>query len=159
MTHMVTQKERDLLDAFRESGMTPTGEWWYGFPLGFGLEYGNLREADAICITSRSSNSSDNSSTREATVESPSWFREQRQADWLEGEQVTIVEAKSAGGTWRALGQLIVYREMFEMDWKASVDALIIVAEESVPGRDSEWLFNTRLDEAELFIFDGEEFR
>lgn len=154
---MVTQSEEKLLDDFRKSGMAPTGEWWYDFPLGFQLESGNIREADAICITSRSSNNSEKSDSV-STTKSRDWFRKQRQSGWLEGEQLTIVEAKSSGGTWRALGQLIVYRELLEMDWAANVVDLVIVADKSVPGKDSEQLFNTRLDEAELFIFDGEEF-
>jgi hypothetical protein len=38
------------------------------------------------------------------------------------------------GGTWRAPGQLIVYRTLFEMDWNATVEDLVILANALVPG-------------------------
>lgn len=152
---MVTDSEQKVAEAFRASDYAPTGEWWSGFPLGFELESGNIREADGVCITSRSPDGPD----MDARTESRDWFREQRESGWLDEEHVTLVEVKSSGGTWRALGQLIVYRELFEMDWNATVDDLIIVADASVPGKDSEELFHHHLDESDLFVHDDGEFR
>lgn len=94
----------------------------------------------------------------EARTESREWFRERRESGWLNGNRASIIEVKVTGGTWRALGQLIMHRGSFEMDWDATVDELIAVADTSVPGKESEQLF-TRPDEVDLVIYEDGELR
>lgn len=149
---MVSTNEVELLKAFIASEYAPDGEWWIGVPVGFEMGNAIKREIDAVCITSRKASESDPFDRTRAEE----WSDESRDEGWLEGEEVTLVEAKSSGGTWRALGQLLVYQEMFEMDWNVTVNDSLIVADESVPGEDSKRLFGHILDQADLFLYDDE---
>ena len=144
----------ELISAFRETEHAPMGKWWQEFPLGLSYEYGGTRRADFVVVTSHQPRP-------KIQNKSPDWFRERMKIDWLQGESVSIIEVKAKGDkdSWKALGQLQIYQKLFDIDWNANVEELIILADESVPGEDSKRLLKDHFEDIDLYVFDSGKFR
>lgn len=152
--HMVGRSAEELVEEFQATDFSPTGEWWVEFPVGLTFEYGGTRWADVVAITSRNS-SHDLRSASEAQI------RDRLGTGWLEGERVAIIEVKAEGDkdSWKALGQLQIYEKLFEMDWDATIEELIILAHESVPGRDSIELLKNHFSGINLYVYSEGQFQ
>lgn len=151
---MVGLSADELVRNFQATDISPAGEWWREFPVGLTFEYGGTRKADIVAITSRFS-SQVIRSAREAQI------RDRLDSGWLKGERVAIIEVKAEGDkdSWKALGQLQIYEKLFEMDWGATVEELIILAHESVPGEDSKELLKNHFSEVKLYVYSDGQFQ
>ncbi|MFB6198210.1 MAG: hypothetical protein ABEI52_08090 [Halobacteriaceae archaeon] len=105
------------------------------------------RRIDGICVTSR-----DQSSPRKLSRQET---RENRKADWLDGETVAIVEHGTGDYAWAKYGELDIRRRMFEYDWpNTNVEKYILLMEpaSSDGNEDTAWMFQHELTDYEYII-------
>jgi hypothetical protein len=138
----------DLLRSYIKHETSPDGKWWVDVPVGLKLEQEGdaspeqIKEADAVCLTSRPHEFPEvwpeNNSRREfvnpevpeAGVTKRELFRRVREKGYFNGETASILEVKPSKSSFKALGQLIAYRELLEEDYGWEIDEAILLSAE-----------------------------
>jgi len=142
--------EDDLVAAYIRSSHSPDGKWWTEVPVGLAVQEQRTqslapKHVDAVCLNAQPQQPPEsypeydgfvefvNPDIPESGVTRTELYRRMRDSDYFDDETATIVEAKTSGSSFKAIGQLQAYKSLLEEDYGWTVTEQILLSD----GRDA----------------------
>lgn len=140
--------EDSLINTYIRDNASPNGKWLVEVPVGLSVQENKSvshKNVDAVCLASRSQQLPEtypdyqgtyefvNPDIPESGVTRTDLFRRLRDSQYFVDENVSIVEAKTGKSSFKAIGQLEVYKTLLEEDYGWTVEEQILLSERRDP--------------------------